>query len=149
MIKNLHRLSKLLSNQDGVAVIELAIAAPVLVTMSLGMFDVANAVAQRNSMQQASAEVALLVMAKPPANGNVDYLKAAAAEATGLDMEDIDAEITHFCNDVEQETLDCEEDEDSASYVVVNLNDSYTPIWVNFGVGGPIDMSVTRKTRFF
>ncbi len=149
MIKNLNRLLKLFSNQDGVAAIELAIAAPVLATMSLGMFDVANAVAKRNSMQQASAEVALLVMAKPPVSGNVNYIKAAAAAATGLDVEDINAEITHFCNDVEQETLDCEDDEDSASYVVVNLNDSYTPVWVNFGVGGPIDMSVTRKTRFF
>lgn len=149
MIKNLHRLSKFLRNQDGVATIELAIAAPVLATMSLGMFDVANAVAQRNSMQQASAEVALLIMAKPPSTGNVDYIKAAAAQATGLDVDDIGAEITHFCDDVEKETLDCTEDEDSASYVVVNLNDSYIPMWVSFGVGGPIDMSVTRKTRFF
>lgn len=148
MTRYLRQLSKFLGNQEGVVTIELAIAAPVLAIMSYGMFDVANAVAHRNSMQQASEEVALLVMAKPPSDGNVDYIKAAAAEATGLDTEDISAEVIHFCNDEEQETLDCDTDEDSASYVVMNFSDSYTPMWVSFGVGGPIDMSVTRKTRF-
>lgn len=148
MTRFVHLLSRFLGNEDGVATIELAIAAPVLAIMSYGMFDVANAVAHRNSMQQASEEVAMLVMAKPPSDGNVDYIRAAAMEATGLSDEDITTNVIHYCNEVEQETLDCDTDQDSASYVVVNLTDSYTPMWVSFGIGGPIDMSVTRKTRF-
>jgi hypothetical protein len=129
----------------GAMAVETAIVAPVLALMSVGTFEIGTMVSRQQELQSAASEAEAIVMAAAASGGvESDDIKDVIVRSMGLDPEQIDLERRFRCGDGEL-ILDATECEERVTeYVLVHLEDSYTPIWANYGVGSEFDYVVER-----
>lgn len=137
------------ADQRGVAAIELALALPILVLLSLGAYDVSRMVEARIDLQQAAAQVTSLALARPVAGDDVDHLERIAMEVADLPADKVSVEPKLYCGDVARDSYSgsCEPGVEQARYLEVELRSSYHPMWRHFGIGETIDMTIARKVR--
>lgn len=150
MLHNLPLLRRLRSDQRGLALVEFALSLPVLTALSIGTYDASRLVIQRLELQQASTEMASLIMANPPdSSSDTDYIKTAAASASGLATSKISVAVTLQCNGTvaASGTTKCATGEEQARYVTLVLTGTYTPKWTAFGIGRTVSLPVTRVIR--
>lgn len=140
-------LARLWRNQDGAMLIETAIVAPVLVLMSLGAFQVSGMIARQSELQSAAAESAAIALAASPDNAaERDTIKQVIMTSTGLPESKVTVTEMFRCGSntsLVATATGCGTGERSR-YVKIDLTDTYTPEWVNFGVGTPMTYRVTR-----
>jgi hypothetical protein len=156
-------LARLLRAGDGSMAIETAIVAPVLIIMALGTFEVAAVVSRQQELQSAAAESEIIAVAA--ASGATSSLtELDNIITTSMDLDPVaDAskvQVTRFyrCDalpvdpdDPPDDPADCDVDpavtEVVTSYIQLRLQDTYTPMWTKFGVGGPITFDVNRTVQ--
>ena len=85
----LHFIRKLARDCSGVGFIELALTAPLLALLFLGMIDLSSVVSTRIDLEQAAQRTTDYALAKRPPNGNTSYLVNEAA-TEGEDRRDQD-----------------------------------------------------------
>ena len=95
-------IQRLLRDQSGVGFVELALAAPLLALMFLGMIDMSNVIATRVDLEQAAQRTTDLALAKRPPNGSTAYLTAEAVAASGVPASDVTVTLTCECDGVVQ-----------------------------------------------
>ncbi|MEZ5682036.1 MAG: TadE/TadG family type IV pilus assembly protein [Erythrobacter sp.] len=95
-------IQRLFRDQSGVGFIELALAAPLLALMFLGMIDMSKVVATRVDLEQAAQRTTDLALAKRPPNGNTGYLVSEAVAASGLSSSNVTVKLTCECDGVVQ-----------------------------------------------
>lgn len=140
----------LLRDACGTMAIETAIVAPVLALMAIGVFEVGTLVSRQQELQSSASEAEGIIL--------------AAAEGTGTDSATIEEVIEHSLRlEPDQVTLEerfrCDAaatlTEDSATcdterpiyqYVVLNVTDTYTPVWTWFG-SEPYTYNVERTVQ--
>ena len=135
-----------LSDERGVAVIELAFTVPVLALLALGAFDVSRMLSTQMDYQQSAAEVASLAIARPP-QSDTTYLKTAAVSASGLAASDVTVTTSLTCNGTVSNSA-CASGQEQARYVTITLNGEYAPMWTHFGISQTADLTVVRKVRY-
>ena len=88
---------RLIRDQNGVGFVELALTAPLLALLFLGMIDLSTVVATRVDLEQAAQRTTDYALAKRPPNGNTAYLVAEAKAASGVtsnsDVDSVNASI--------------------------------------------------------
>lgn len=90
-------LKRLRSDQEGAAIIELALAAPVLATLVIGIVDLSNAYARKLVIEQA-AQRGLEKVMQTTENGRVDATAEAEIEAAAnLQPEQVTLTVTQEC----------------------------------------------------
>ena len=90
---------RLLRDQNGVGFVELALAAPLLALMFLGMIDLSVIVATRVDLEQAAQRTTDFALAKRPPNGNTAYLVTEAKAASGVTSDsDVTVTLTLECD---------------------------------------------------
>jgi Flp pilus assembly protein TadG len=145
-------LARLWRENHGSAVIETALIAPVLVCMCLGGFEISRMMARQSELQTGANEATSIVLAAPP---DSDTKKATAqaviAASTGLtnDSAHIQLDFIYRCGTNTTLTAtkaDCGTQAIS-TYIQVQLRDTYTPIWTQFGVGSPLNYYVSRRVQ--
>jgi len=147
MMRALHSLRQLARNQRGAVLIETAIVAPVLILMSLGAFQVSEIVARQTELQEAAAQAASIAMAATPDTAaKRTVLKNVIVAQTGLDESQVTITEKFRCG-----TASTYVDSASscvgvkvANFVLIQLDDTYNPIWSEFGVGGTLFFNVDR-----
>lgn len=141
-------LYQLRDNARGTMVIETAIAAPTLLLLALGAFQASMLVARQAELQGAVQEAQSVALAISPETPEArTSLQSIIANSTGLAPDQVIVEPTFRCGsstDFVTSPTTCGIGNPYASYVRIILADSYTPTWVNFGIGGPINLSVER-----
>lgn len=90
----------------GVAIIELALATPLLMLLFVGMVDLSLLASAKIDLEQAAQRTTDYVLAKRPTNGNGGYLAAEAAAAAGVPQENITVQLFLECNGVRQASFD-------------------------------------------
>ncbi len=146
-MRALHSLRQLARNQRGAVLIETAIVAPVLILMSLGAFQVSEIVARQTELQEAAAQAASIAMAATPDTAaKRTVLKNVIVAQTGLDESQVTITEKFRCG-----TASTYVDSASscvgvkvANFVLIQLDDTYNPIWSEFGVGGTLFFNVDR-----
>ena len=140
-------LAALARDQRGTTLIETAIVAPVLVLMSLGAFQVSQMVARQTELQSAMAEAAAITMASPPLTADQrTTLKNVIVASTGLDASKVTLTEKWRCGsspdyvDANTTCLGVK----TSSYVLIQMDDTYTPAWTQWGLGQPINFNVDR-----
>ena len=136
---------RLLACGCGAMAVETAIVAPVLALMSIGIFEVGTMVSRQQELQSAASEAEAIVMAAAASGGvESDDIKEIIVRSMGLKPAQIDLARRFRCGDgaLILDATACEER--VTEYVMVNLEDSYTPIWANYGVGSEFDYVVDR-----
>lgn len=140
-------LRRLVGDSRGAFAIETAIVAPVLLVMSLGAFQVSAMVARQSELQGAAAEAAAIAIASAPdTQAKLDTLKSIIVTSTELPTNKVTVAFAHRCGANANYVTDSATcgGGDIATYVRIDLSDTYTPVWTEFGVGRPLTYSVTR-----
>lgn len=129
----LAKLRRLLRNQDGVAVLELALAAPILAVMVVGVADLSTAYSRKLALEQAAQRSIEKIMQTTGGTTPDATLKAeAVAQAGGgLVADDVTIEYKLFCNTVEAADPDgnCAAGEIEARYISVTVSDEFSPVF--------------------
>ncbi len=140
-------LGQLARNQRGAVMIETAIVAPVLIMMSLGAFQVSQIVARQTELQEAASEAAGIALASPPENSTERAtLKGIIVASTGLTTDQVSVTEKFRCG-TDTTYVDSASTcvgVKAANYLLIELDDTYTPIWANWGLGGDLNFNVNR-----
>lgn len=143
---------RLQRDMAGAMAVETAVVAPVLILMSLGAFQVSELVARQNELQSAMSVAQSVALSSDPDDGTKrETLQNIVATTTGLDPEQVTVEEAYRCNagtDYVASESNCSLGNNVSSYVKVTISDTYTPVWVEYGVGQPIELDVVRYIIF-
>lgn len=151
-------LRHLLRDRAGSMLIETAIAAPVLVTLALGTFEVARIVERQQELQSAAAEAEIIALATgsgaSASPAQVEAILKTSLGFTAAGEEDkVDVQGFYRCEATDAAVTTAtgcdpnpgdEEVVSGTPYYYIRLKDSYTPAWTQFGVGGPVNFGVDR-----
>lgn len=141
-------IGTLRASAQGSMAIETALVLPLLILMSFGTFEASMVVSRQYELQSAAAEAEIIaVAAATGAATDADKIKAILAQSVGLREEQITVTRFYRCND--SETLvstkeSCGVDDVVSNYVRLQMSDSYTPVWTEFGIGETINYNVVR-----
>jgi Flp pilus assembly pilin Flp len=137
-------------DQRGAVLVEMAMITPVLATMMVGAFDVSRAVARQTELQEVAAEFSAVAMATTLTQDSLQSLREIAAQSAGIETDKVAIQANTRCG-TDPEFLeageDCNDDEEEADFLTISIEDQYVPIWTQFGIGGAIDLSVTRSAQ--
>lgn len=152
MTSALRILRRLAQRSDGVAAIETALVAPILVTLSLGGFEVSSMVVRQSELQSAAAEALNIVEASPPSDAaGRDAIRDVLKASTGItDNANALVEEIYRCGTDAGFVADkgtCAEGEAVSTYIRVTLKETYTPSWRNFGVGSDVHYNLVRTVQ--
>jgi Flp pilus assembly protein TadG len=143
-----NRFHALLRDLRGSMAIETAIVAPVLILMSLGTFEAGTIVSRQHELQSGAAEGEIIAMAAAQgAVTNADQIRAIIADSLDLSVEKVKVTRMYRCDaSINQVSAkdSCPTNSVITSYVNIEIKDTYTPVWTQFGVGGPINFQVNR-----
>ena len=151
MIRSALFLSRMALCARGAMAVETAIVAPVLALMGLGTFDVSRLVTKQQDLQSAANEATQIILAAADGSGvSSDTLHDILVSS--LDLQDDQLTITQLfrCDAAATTTTDastCDSSKPIYQYVKLELTDSYTPVWTNFGVGHTINYDVQRTVQ--
>ena len=142
-------IGKLWPANDGAVVIETAIVVPVLVLMAVGAFESGNIFARQVELQNAAAEAAQIAIAAPPTDQTGrDTLKSVVVASTGLTAEQITVSEKYRCGTDEayvDSATSCTAE--YASFIQINLQDTYVPLWKKIAFGSDISYDITRLVQ--
>ena len=147
----INQLACLRRDQRGTMVIETAIVTPVLVLMSLGAFQVSTLVARQSELDSAAAEGAAIALASPPTTtAKLSTLQQVIVASTGLASNKVTVTAAYRCN---SSTAYVTASSSCTSGVISNfakiyITDTYSPVWVQFGIAHPITFRVTRYVEY-
>lgn len=150
----------------GTMAIETAFLAPVLVTLSIGGFEASQMIARHGELQSAAAEASSIVQASPPETDEERAVVEDVIEAsTGLADNKVTLEFVYRCGVEENyansrltclgdDAIDGDEideggytTEEISTFIRIRVKDKYTPQWVEFGIGEPVEYDVERTVQ--
>lgn len=139
-------LRRLVANERGSMAIETAFVTPILILMTLGIYEAGTVVARHHELQSVANESEIIIVAtNRGAQTNLDTIKAIVRESVGLGEESVQVSRSYRCGIDPELVADenaCAADEVVSTYVNLDISERYTPVWTYFGVGQPITFSV-------
>ncbi len=116
-------LRQLSGDRSGMGAMELGLASPFLLLLSLGMIDASTLIRTKIDYEQAAQRTTDFALAKRPTSKSTTYLVAEAKRASGLAESDVSVELFLECDGVRQSDFDnvCADGEIPARYVSVEV----------------------------
>ena len=147
-------LNRNLAGDDrGAAVIELALIAPMLALLTIGIVDVSQAFGRKLALEQAAQRAVEKVMQTTGTTTPEGTIKAEAATQAGVSEDDVTVTYTLECNGVAVADFDteCDPAQKEARYLTVTVIGSYTPMFPAHYFGDDADkiyhMTATAGVR--
>lgn len=138
----------LLSDTEGTTLIETAIVAPVLILLSLGAFQVSGIVARQSELQSAVSEAqAIALAAAPDTVDEITTVQQVIMKSARLPAEQVLLSNIYRCgwkDSYVQQKTSCEATDKVSTYVRIQIRDTYTPIWAQYGMGDPLSFNLVR-----
>jgi Flp pilus assembly protein TadG len=148
-------LRRLLADEEGLSIVELALVAPILATMVIGVVDLSNGVSQKLVLQQVAqrlVERAMQGMQGDDSTQIFQALQLEGAEAAGVPSSQVTIRFWLACNGVSQNTSQatmltdyeerrCPDDRQVYSrHLNVRITKTFTPFfnmrWAGAGADG-------------
>jgi Flp pilus assembly protein TadG len=151
----LGRIRRLFGDERGTTVIETALVAPVLALMALGSYDVSRMVARQHELQNGAGDMESIVLAANQGSGtDVGTIKSVIKSQLSVADNKLTVTKKYRCGS-DSPLYDygngsypgCSSGAHVSIYVEVAVTDSYVPMWTSFGVGTPLNYSVTRMVQ--
>ena len=117
-------LTRLRHDDRGVGFVELAMVAPVLMLLCLGMIDISRLVSARIDLEQAAQRTTDFALARRPTSSNTSYLVTEGANAGGVPAQDVEVELFLECDGVRQDEFNtpCPDGEVQARFASVAIS---------------------------
>jgi len=159
-----HALRSLASRHDGVVTVELALLAPMLAVMVIGISDISTAYGRKLELEQAAQRAIEKVMQTTGDETVEDTIKKEACiQINGADgageckagrITTGDVTVTYrleCAGELEANyATDCDPGETEVRYILATVNDTYTPLFpihFNTNADGTYHLSVTAGVR--
>jgi Flp pilus assembly protein TadG len=122
-------LKSLSRSERGAAVIEMALVAPFIATMVIGVVDLSNAFGRKLKCEQA-AQRAIEKIMNTTANDTVEAtLTKEAAEQAGVAESNVTVTFRVECNGSAVAATDCQPGEKMSQWIDVIVKDQYKPLF--------------------
>lgn len=137
----------------GVMAIESVIVAPVLILMALGAFQAGSMVSRQQELQSGASDVAAIILAAAQGTGSgvsSADIKAVVMSSLNLSASEVTLLQRYRCGNATTMTDDansCATGTQRYEYVLIQLTDTYTPVWAKFGMGSPFTYTVNRTVQ--
>ena len=149
-------LTQLCGDQRGTMVIETAIVTPVLVLMSLGAYQVSALVARQSELDSAAAEGAAIAIASPPTDAakrtTLQQVIATSLTPAAPAVNNVTVTVSaaYRCNSAIAYVTDSTTCASGviSNFVKIYITDTYTPTWVQYGIGSAISFNTTRYVEY-
>ena len=146
------RLFKRLARDGrGSFAIETAFVLPMLIMMTLGIFEVGRMVARQHELQSAANEAEIIVLAtNQGALSNVADIRQIVRESVNIAGGDIQLRQRYRCGTNTTLVVNlsvCLPTQQLSSYLLLDISEDFTPIWTYMGVGRPITFTVERRIQ--
>lgn len=125
----LAKFRQLARENKGAAVVELALVAPMIATMVIGVVDLSNAFGRKLKCEQA-AQRAIEKIMNTSANDTVEAtLQKEAADQAGVALSNVTVAYRLECNGTKTTATSCNAGETSNQWILVTVKDTYTPLF--------------------
>lgn len=145
IIRHLRRCTK------GVMAIESVVVAPVLVLFALGAFQIGTLVSRQQELQSGASDVSAIILAAANGGGaSSTDIKEVIKNSLGLADNEVTLLQRYRCGTAPTLTEDgasCAPGTQRYEYVLLELTDTYTPLWAHYGVGSPFTYTVNRTIQ--
>lgn len=163
MMNALARIARIRGDENGSMAIETAIVAPVLLIMALGGFEVSSMVARQTELQSAAAEAASVVRAVAPETaadrntvrdivatslcGNTTPTVSQGVATCGTVTVSVTPVYRCGTSTAYTTVADSCGSGDEYDFIQIDLTDTYSPTWTEWGVGSDLDYNVSRTVQ--
>ena len=163
MMNPLARVARIRLDENGSMAIETAFVAPVLLVMALGGFEASSMVARQTEMQSAAAEAAAVVRAVAPETASDratvrDIVATSLCGKTQPVVTDgqatcgsvtVNVDPVYRCGTATAYVTAAGTCGSAAEYqfIKIDLTDTYSPIWAEWGVGSAVTYDVNRTVQ--
>ena len=123
--------SRLRCDERGTSVIELALAAPILAVLTIGIIDLSEGFSQKLRLEQAAQRAIEKVMNGRADTTTIDALKTEAATTAGVATSAVTTDFWLECNGTRAATYNssCTSGQTYARYLSVSITKVYTPFF--------------------
>lgn len=127
----IRRLSSLGRDDRGAAIIELAIVAPVLALLTIGVVDMSNGFATKLKLEQAAQRAIEKVMQTTGNGTSEEIIIAEAASQAEVPVENVKVAYRLECDGTLQSDPDgeCSGTQKASKWVTVTVTDKYKPLF--------------------
>ena len=163
MMNALARMARIRMDENGSMAIETAFVAPVLLVMALGGFEASSMVARQTELQSAAAEAAAVVRAVAPETASDratvrDIVATSLCGKTQPVITDgqatcgsvtVDVDPVYRCGTATAYVTAAGSCGSAVEYqfIKIDLTDTYSPIWAEWGVGSAVTYDVNRTVQ--
>lgn len=151
MIKRYKMLREFKRDSRGAVVIETAFVVPILGVLALGGFEASMIVSRHAEIQSAAAEATAIVLARVPEDASErSTIEAVIETSTGLAADKVSLSLKYRCDTgttIYNNDTSCSSTAVISEYIEIQMTDTYTPVWADFGFGGPINYNITRRVQ--
>lgn len=141
----------LVRDTGGTMAIETAMVAPLLALMALGTFEVGSLVSRQQELQSSASEAEGIILAAAGGTGtDSNKIEEIVEHSLNLSDDQVILQQRFRCNTAETLTADastCDTSQAVYQYVILQVTDTYTPVWTSFGVGTPFTYAVNRTIQ--
>ncbi|MGB3796361.1 MAG: TadE/TadG family type IV pilus assembly protein, partial [Alteraurantiacibacter sp.] len=163
MMNALARIARIRLDEEGSMAIETAFVAPILLVMALGGFEASSMVARQTELQSAAAEAAAVARAVAPESasdrstvrdivatslcGKTTPVVTDGAASCGTVTVDVDP--IYRCGTATAYVTAADSCGGATEYkfIKVDITDTYSPIWAEWGVGSAVSYDVSRTVQ--
>ncbi len=139
-------LPRIAGDRAGTAAIELALAAPILAVMIMGVTDVSNAFSRKLSLEQGAQRAIEKVMQTTALKEVQDTIAEEVSLQADVDEDQVTVEFPRYCNDVKMTdtVIDgegystgepCTGTARQSHYILVTVTDNYKPLFSTLSLG--------------
>ncbi len=127
----LRALTSLAKDCRGASVVELAVVAPLIMVLFMGMVDTALGISQKLTLEQAAQRSIEKAAAYGQTGSDYSDVDDEAAEAAGVPVDQVEFDQWLECNNVRQQSFDgsCPEGQEIGRHISVAIHGAYIPIF--------------------
>jgi Flp pilus assembly protein TadG len=125
------RIPRLASDERGASIIELALVAPILASLLVGMVDLSRAYSYKLQLEQSAQRAIEKVQQYQTTTSTYGTLQTEAAAAAGVPVGNVTIDYWLECNGTRATTYDsvCADGQTYARWVTVTVQGTFTPMF--------------------
>jgi Flp pilus assembly protein TadG len=128
------KLLRNLRDDRGAVIVELAIVAPMIALLTVGIVDMSNGFSRKLKIEQAAQRSIEKIMNTSASDTIENTLAAEAADQADVPLDNVTVTYRLECDGVVTDAEECGEDQQSSQWISVRVTDKYEPMFArHFG----------------